>query len=116
MKGAYHQLLNKGWNSEKLCQTSWLTPLQLEFPAKLLKEILFGKVLIPDKNLSMKRTIMWCRFFSEPQCNPQGRDPIIRVSTAEDFEVLLQRTGGSSPTGGGGVLGPQGAVAGATFY
>lgn len=36
----YYELLHKRCNSEKMCQGSWLTPLQLKFVEKLLKELL----------------------------------------------------------------------------
>lgn len=73
-----------------MCQNSWLTPCQLEFSEKLLKEILFQKDLILDKNCSMKRTITWCRFLSETQCNPRAGDPTVRVSPQRTPGATLQ--------------------------
>lgn len=49
MKDDCYERLNKGYDLDKMCPNSPLTPLQLELAEKLLKEILFPKGLILDK-------------------------------------------------------------------
>lgn len=38
MTGDDYKVQNKGWNQEKMCRNSWLTPLQLELSVKPLKD------------------------------------------------------------------------------
>ena len=57
-----------------MCPNSLLTPLQVELAEKLLKEILFLKVPIVNRNLTVKRIIIiWHMFLSQIYCNLQGQ-------------------------------------------
>lgn len=96
MKADYYEPLNKRCNSEKMCQSSWLTPLQLKFVEELPKERLFSRTKSHKEKHDHHRVSESATFFLKDKAPGLGQLLPVRSRRVKLRRRTGHRSGGNA--------------------